>query len=653
VQRREAGRLKKGEIMEQVIRILVQFIIAFLIMLIFAAYSQAAYRYVSPSGDDTGNDCSSPASPCATLERAIDSAVNFDVIRMARGTYVTHARVESPMNTLTIQGGWDADFTIRSSDASLTVLDGDGDGTVVLLYSMITNLDISLQGIEIRNGETGLGALNIGSTMALEVRNCRIKGNEPGPTEVEPHIEVMRADMILGPDMTIPAAGGGMLVYAMSASSIDLTVANCEIAENVGLYGGIAVVGGRVTIEITDNVIESNISSYGDLSGSPEVPFAGGVSIMAQEGGEITAALARNSILGNGGVGGGGVSVWSKGSIAEVTLENNLIVNNNTTGSGGGIAVRSLMDSPQPDKTTVVLTNNTITGNTSSGASGLGGGMYVMSDDPRNDTHATVTNTILWGNSASDGDDVALEGLLATLRASYSDIGDVQVVSGDYTHNEVVNEDPLFAAPMMGDFHLDGASPLLAAGECGTWELSHDGMAYARIAPEADFEGDLRAGEAEADCCEVQLGCDIGADEYHLLPLPPRQKAWPLEAPSLPVRSEYPELCLPFAAGPVDEGAVDLQVGIPEIDGPADIYLGISVPGFADILLITPTGGLAPLSGGLLPWMSSTTGDVMRRLFGEIPVSSLPAGTYGLYVFMTPAGSVERYYLWVASFEVE
>ena len=44
-------------------------------------------RFVATTGDDTDNNCSSAANPCATLGHAVDQAVPGDTINLAPGTY--------------------------------------------------------------------------------------------------------------------------------------------------------------------------------------------------------------------------------------------------------------------------------------------------------------------------------------------------------------------------------------------------------------------------------------------------------------------------------------------------------------------------------------------------------------------------------------
>jgi hypothetical protein len=47
-------------------------------------------RFVSPFGDDMmgANDCSSPDTPCKTINNAISQSMSGDLIELAPGTYV-------------------------------------------------------------------------------------------------------------------------------------------------------------------------------------------------------------------------------------------------------------------------------------------------------------------------------------------------------------------------------------------------------------------------------------------------------------------------------------------------------------------------------------------------------------------------------------
>src|SRR5260370_5059792 len=60
-------------------------------------------RFVSPFGDDMGgtNDCSSPDTPCKTIQNAVNQSGSGDLIELAPGTYTENVTVSQ---NVTIQG---------------------------------------------------------------------------------------------------------------------------------------------------------------------------------------------------------------------------------------------------------------------------------------------------------------------------------------------------------------------------------------------------------------------------------------------------------------------------------------------------------------------------------------------------------------------
>ncbi|HJW29302.1 MAG TPA: DUF3443 family protein, partial [Saprospiraceae bacterium] len=105
-----------------------------------------------------------------------------------------------------------------------------------------------------------------------------------------------------------------------------------------------------------------------------------------------------------------------------------------------------------------------------------------------------------------------------------------------------------------------------------------------------------------------------------------------------------------------------LQIGIGLFSEPVDIYFGIYAPPInADhIYVLTPENNLHPVSinsllsngtlklssGTLTPWMTNTLGGINEPVLRQMPVSSLPPGTYSLFLLVTPAGNLNSYYLW-------
>jgi len=60
--------------------------------------------------------------------------------------------------------------------------------------------------------------------------------------------------------------------------------------------------------------------------------------------------------------------------------------------------------------------------------------------------------------------------------------------------------------------------------------------------------------------------------------------------------------------------------------------------------------GIPP--AGAIPWKQNAIGPVSAALFGTLPISGLPSGTYTVYILVTPTGSLMSYYQWTTSFVI-
>ena len=131
------------------------------------------------------------------------------------------------------------------------------------------------------------------------------------------------------------------------------------------------------------------------------------------------------------------------------------------------------------------------------------------------------------------------------------------------------------------------------------------------------------------------------------------RKTYPYSATYFPVTNKDPAQAKPLGIGPVADGlnTLKLKVEFDQFPGPVDIYLAFYASAMGpDIWLITPGPVLQSISKGIVPWKSATTGPIDEALFGEIPMSTLPAVTYNFYVLVSPPGSRESYNLWTTSF---
>ena len=99
-------------------------------------YADPVTRYVAKAGDDSGgNDCSSLASPCKTIQRAVDVATGGDEIRVAVGVYSDLnaygglSQVVHVTRSVTIRGGFLAsDWAIYDPAANATQIDAQNAG---------------------------------------------------------------------------------------------------------------------------------------------------------------------------------------------------------------------------------------------------------------------------------------------------------------------------------------------------------------------------------------------------------------------------------------------------------------------------------------------------------------------------------------------
>jgi hypothetical protein len=220
--------------------------------------------------------------------------------------------------------------------------------------------------------------------------------------------------------------GGGILIV----SAVSPTIRNCLFSDNRCTFGGAAGYinnGGAPTF--TDCTFQNG--QGGSFGGAFDI--AGGGAL------RFDRCIFRNNTAGRGG----GLEIFASTG-PQVT--NCLFVGNtatSATGGGGGVWVGS-GGNPQ-------LRNCTIVGNfsTSQAVAGL-----------RNQSSggASVANCILFDNIGPAGAQGPGNQANAGTNITYS------LVEGGYTGTGNSSADPLFAAPLAGDFRLGAGSPGIDAG---------------------------------------------------------------------------------------------------------------------------------------------------------------------------------------------
>jgi len=282
-----------------------------------------------------------------------------------------------------------ADTTISSSD-TLFILEGvtvdfTGDYTLQINGTMIARGTITDSIIfkHSTTSQTHQGIIFVGAASTSIIEYSRIQDSDKGSVE-----------------------GGAIRIENCSP-----TIRNCLITNNAARSGA-----GIFLYDTTSAIIESNT-----ISNNTANFLGGGIAGDGRSSVGVHTPIIRNNIIFNNNAndsrfGGGGIAFYRR---ASTNLINNVIYNNSTDGSGGGVCL--------------VNANNNV----------------------------SITNSIIWNNSATGSaslDQIDNIGTGNTLTITYSNID--SVISG--TGN--IRQNPLFIDVSNNDFHLLPNSPCIDTG---------------------------------------------------------------------------------------------------------------------------------------------------------------------------------------------
>jgi len=226
---------------------------------IFENTKQAGTRLVSTTGTDSG-DCI--ASPCKTIQFAIDQAVDGDTIQVSSGTYPEKLTILS-RNNLMIQG----------AGATNTIIQGDHTFSQVRIQSStgitISDLTIRDGGDSSSNEGGAVQVFGINPSSSVVLQNLILTSNEAvngGAIEVQDgELKIVNGLLF---DNEAANGAGAILVR----SSILVTIESTTIVENTAnfLAGGIIVEGGaQLTVRNSifwDNNLQQIDTTFGGVS---------------------------------------------------------------------------------------------------------------------------------------------------------------------------------------------------------------------------------------------------------------------------------------------------------------------------------------------------------------------------------------------------
>jgi len=387
----------------------------------------------------TGNDapgCGGTGNPCRTVQYAVDQAANDEEIWVATGIYTgVQARagitqVVCISKTLTLRGGYSADFNEWDPETYLTTLDAQGSGRVLYITGDISP---TVEGFRITGGDaTGLGGGWWGGdggggvyviTAAATISRNTIINNVASSSDWD------------------DGSGGGVYLHHSDARVINNIIAGNQAATNSwvdGWGGGLCAEGGAPTLR--HNQILDNQAGVGGFFGGGS---GGGLYLVESQPILEANQIRQNRAVGSGDWGsGGGVEI---AACPDFLFINNVIADNVAPFGGSGIWIGHISGVPSQGR----LLHTTIARN--QGGAGMAGVRVAGG------SIVTMTNTILSGHDT--GINVSF-GSTATLTATlWNNATDWGGVGAIFTGTINIWGDPSFLDPDGGDYHIAFSSP--------------------------------------------------------------------------------------------------------------------------------------------------------------------------------------------------
>ena len=391
----------------------------------------------------------------ATIQAAIDLAIDGDTVLVAPGTY--HERLDFRGKAITV---------ISDAGPDQTIIDGGGAGSVVSFRSGETRAAV-LSGFTIRGGVS----INFGGGIYIASASPTVRGNV-----------ITGNQSCTG--VGIYSSFGSPLIQANRITAN--VIAGCTGGWGIGVY-----IGGNSAAEILDNDITGNTGAA--ASGGGLALFSAGNAVVRNN------VIARNATSGPAGCGSGGG--LASANFSQAKIVGNLIVGNSACTGGGVYWLGSTGNN--------LFVNNTIADNEASSAPG----MYVSGFDARNQLHnnivvtrtgpalycqngASVSSPILNSNDVFSGQGASYGGTCA----------DQTGLNGN------ISADPAFLGPASRDYRVAMTSAAVDSGNDGAPSLPSTDLAGLTRVFDGNGDGvarvDIGAFESRNRAPVVNAGAD-------------------------------------------------------------------------------------------------------------------------------------------------
>ncbi len=464
----------------------------------------------------SANFCVDTASE---LQAALNSSATNgqdDTIKVVQGIYKGNFNYTSAeaFDVILEGGNYPGCLYLPEVNPVNTVLDGDGNGAVLVFSAPTVDASFEVNGLTIQNGNNtsgragGMYVANSGGN--VKIFNCSIINNYSyswaGGIYVTGANNIEIKNNVIRENSTEYKSIGGLVIFNVGEN---ISVTDNDISNNLG--SGVWINSRLSSITLSGNSINNNVGGSGDGGGAQvigrsvsllnniicnnETDNLGGGVLLSGNDNESLILLLGNKICKNISGQNAGVCIYRSD---KVKLVNNIITDNKALGRVGGIGIYfldSFLNSGE-----LVVVNNTITNNV---GNLYGGGINFHYDFDNGIVY--IYNNIIYGNSAIIGSDINGEN---DADGNYFS-PDIYLFNNDFNQNEtgayfqlsniisesnLNNENPLFVDSTNGDYHLTEGSPCINAGNDLAPEI-----------PTTDKDGNPRI---------FGTAVDIGAYEY-------------------------------------------------------------------------------------------------------------------------------------------
>jgi len=384
----------------------------------------------------------------STIQQAIDAAQPGDTILVYQPTTPYQENL-SITKTLSLSGGWNADFTVQTY--GITVIDGQGQGRVISITADSPDMVVQIEGFTVtgsdatgrggvavlaaEDGRSNAGAVTLDGAALIWAESLaaanpavlranlatlavqgRFPDGEQGYAGAVAHLDWLESRVaavrpatseFAAADNTADCGGG---IFSSNAS---LSLAHNLIIENTGSRSGDGYGAGVCILHsppggllLTKNTIDSNVAS---LTG---IGLGGGIYLSDTPGARLDDNQVRQNIGSSVGSDGAGGGLYAENASGMALDANNFHANTAATSPslehvpvGGGAYIRS--------SNGITLTNNSFTRNLAGlYTGGLGGGLYLFSLSDATLRENTLTNnwaavyqvTLVRGGAIAMGD---------------------------------------------------------------------------------------------------------------------------------------------------------------------------------------------------------------------------------------------------------